>query len=124
MIGLDTNVLIRHLTQDDPDQAARASALIDTHCSIKEPGYINRIVICEVIWVLERAYRYQRSVIASCLEALLRTADLRIENEKAAWIALARYQEGYDFADALIAETNTMAGVSDTHTFDEKAALL
>ena len=122
MIGLDTNVLIRHLTQDDPDQAARASTLIERRCSVEEPGYINRVVICEIVWVLERAYRYDRTVIAACLETLLRTADLRIENERAVWTALTRYQEGCDFVDALIAETNTMAGVAETATFDKKAS--
>lgn len=122
MIGLDTNVLIRHLTQDEPDQAARASALIERRCSVEEPGYINRVVVCEIVWVLERAYRYERTQIATCLETILRTADLRVENEKAVWAALARYQEGFDFADALIAETNAMAGVGETATFDRKAS--
>lgn len=124
MIGLDTNVLIRHFTQDEPGQAARASALIEKNCSIKEPGYINRVVVCEIVWVLERAYRYERALIASCIETILRTADLRVENEKAVWTALARYQEGFDFADALIAETNAMAGVGETTTFDRKARAL
>lgn len=124
MIGLDTNVLIRHLTQDELDQAARASALVEKACSVDEPGYINRVVICEVVWVLERAYRYERSLIAGCIETLLRTADLRVENEKAVWTALARYQDGYDFADALIGETNAMADVTRTRTFDKKAAEL
>ena len=124
MIGLDTNVLIRHLTQDEPQHAERASALIETACSIDEPGYINRVVICEVVWVLERAYRYERSLIATCLETILRTADLRIENEKAAWAALARYRDGYDFADALVGETNILAGVDKTYTFDKRASEL
>ena len=124
MIGLDTNVLIRHLTQDEPQQAERASALIQTACSIDEPGYINRVVICEIVWVLERAYRYERSLIASCLETILRTADLRVENEKAAWAALARYRDGYDFADPLIGETNILAGVDKTYTFDKRASEL
>lgn len=124
MIGLDTNVLIRHLTQDEPDQARQASELIQDACSLEEPGYINRVVICEVVWVLERAYRYERSVIASCIETILRTADLRVENEKAVWATLSRYQEGYDFADALIGETNLLAGVRETHTFDKQAARL
>ena len=124
MIGLDTNLLIRHLTQDEPDQARRASALIEQACNVDEPGYINRVVICEIVWVLERAYRYERGLIASCIETLLRTADLRLENERAVWVALARYREGYDFADALIGETNAMAGVSATHTLDKKAAKL
>ena len=124
MIGLDTNVLVRHLTQDDPKQARLASALIADVCSTEEPGYINRVVICEVVWVLERAYRYDRATIADAIETILRTADLRIENEKAVWTALSSYQEGYDFADALIGETNLMAGVDDTRTFDKQAARL
>jgi predicted nucleic-acid-binding protein len=124
MIGLDTNVLIRHLTQDEPDQADRASALIAATCSIEEPGYINRVVICEVVWVLERAYRYERGIIATCLETILRTADLRVENEKAVWSALVRYRDGYDFADALIGETNILAGVDKTYTFDKRATAL
>ncbi len=124
MIGLDTNVLIRHLTQDDAKQAKRASALIEQTCSIDEPGYINRVVICELVWVLERAYRYDRAVIAQCIENILRTADLRVENEKAAWQALASYQQGYDFADALIGATNHLAGANQTRTFDKKAAEL
>jgi predicted nucleic-acid-binding protein len=124
MIGLDTNVLVRHLTQDEPKQARLASALIADVCSIEEPGYINRVVICEVVWVLERAYRYDRATIAGGIETILRTADLRVENEKAVWAALSSYQEGYDFADALIGETNLMAGVADTRTFDKQASRL
>ena len=122
MIGIDTNLLIRHLTQDDPDQAERASAVIEQVCSVEEPGYINRIVICEIVWVLERAYRYDRTVIAACIETILRTADLRVENEKAVWTALTAYQQGYDFADVLIGTTNHMAGAGQTYTFDKKAA--
>lgn len=124
MIGLDTNVLVRHLTQDEPRQARLASTLIAEACSLDEPGYINRVVMCEVAWVLERAYRYDRGTIAGCIETILRTADLRVENEKAAWAALSRYRDGYDFADALIGETNVMAGVSATRTFDKRAARL
>jgi predicted nucleic-acid-binding protein len=56
--------------------------------------------MCEIVWVLERAYRYQRAIIADGIEAILRTADLRVENEKAVWTALARYQEGFDFVGA------------------------
>ena len=124
MIGLDTNVLVRHLTQDQPEQARLASTLLAESCSLAEPGYINRVVICEVVWVLERAYRYERAAIAGCIETILRTADLRVENEKAVWSALFRYQGGYDFADALIGETNAMAGVDETWTFDKRAARL
>jgi len=74
--------------------------------------------------MLERAYRYERSLIASCLETILRTADLRVENEKAVWAALARYRDGYGFADALIGETNVLAGVDETYTLNKKTCEL
>ncbi len=53
MIGLDTNVLVRYLTQDDPQQSARANNLIETQCTKNEPGWIALIVLCELVWVLE-----------------------------------------------------------------------
>lgn len=70
------------------------------------------------------ARRSSRSAPCLDFETILRTADLRVENEKAAWVALSRYQEGYDFADALIGETNILAGVTKTRTFDKRAARL
>ena len=56
MIGLDTNVLVRYLTQDDPVQSAQANAFIERELSPAEPGIIGHIVLCEVGWVLSRAY--------------------------------------------------------------------
>ena len=124
MIGLDTNILIRHLTQDEPEQASLASELIETTCSIEAPGYINRIVLCEMVWTLDRAYHYDRKTILNCIETILRATDLRVEDETAAWAALSLYNEGYDFVDALIGLTNASAGASKTRTFDKRAARL
>ncbi|MGF1645004.1 MAG: hypothetical protein ACFCUJ_15305 [Thiotrichales bacterium] len=56
MKGLDTNVLVRYLTCDDPSQAALAANYIKTQCTVDHPGFINRIVQCKVVWVLETAY--------------------------------------------------------------------
>lgn len=55
MIGIDTNVLVRHLVQDDPAQSRAASQVITERCTRDEPGFINRIVLCELVWVLESA---------------------------------------------------------------------
>ena len=62
MIGLDTNVLVRYLTQDDPQQSARANNLIETQCTKNEPGWIALIVLCELVWVLRGAYNYKKSL--------------------------------------------------------------
>ena len=56
MIGLDTNVLLRYLTQDDPKQAERANNLILSQCTLQEPGQISLVVLCELVWVLRGAY--------------------------------------------------------------------
>ena len=60
MIGLDTNVLVRYLTQDDPVQSAQANAFVERQLSSAEPGIIGHGVLCEVGWVLSRAYGYTR----------------------------------------------------------------
>jgi len=59
MIGIDTNVLIRHLVQDDPGQSRAATHIMTKQCTRDDPGFINRIVLCEMVWVLESAYGKQ-----------------------------------------------------------------
>ena len=60
MIGLDTNVLVRYITQDDSRQSEVANHLIETRCSRSNPGHIGQIVLCELVWVLRRAYGYDK----------------------------------------------------------------
>ncbi|MDQ3562610.1 MAG: type II toxin-antitoxin system VapC family toxin [Pseudomonadota bacterium] len=123
MKGLDTNVLIRHLVQDDASQARLAGRFIARECSREDPCFINRIVLCETVWVLESAYGYAREDIASALERIIRTHQLRIENVSAVWAALRMYRSGgADFADCLLGETNREAGCLETATLDKKAA--
>lgn len=120
--ALDTNVLVRFLTQDDAKQATRAETFLKKHCSKEQPGFINRIVLCELVWVLERGYRYSRGQIVATLEKLLRTQQLRIENASAAWQALALYETTkVDFADALIGVLNHEQGYEKTVSFDHTA---
>ena len=125
MIGLDTNVLVRHLVQDDPGQSRKATQVITTQCTRDDPGFINRIVLCELVWVLEGAYGYSKNTIVAVLEKLLRTSQLKIEDPQAAWTAFRLYQTGKaDFADCLLGTSNRLGGCETTVTFDHAAGKL
>jgi predicted nucleic-acid-binding protein len=119
--GIDTNVLVRYLVQDEPGQGRKATAFITKKCSADAPGLINRIVLCEVVWVLERAYQYPRNQVAGALDKILRTSQFKIEDHQEVWAALREYQTGGDFADALIAAINRRLGCEYTVTFDRRA---
>ena len=123
MIGIDTNVLIRYITQDDEVQAKIASDYIESNCTLNNPGYINQIVLCEIIWVLKRAYRYNKQIIIDIIRQLLQTGELMVDNSENVWLALEAYEEGSaDFSDYLIALSNKNAGCEKTITFDKNAA--
>jgi predicted nucleic-acid-binding protein len=120
--GVDTNVLIRFIVRDDADQAAAADRFLEHQCSRDAPCLINRIVLCELVWVLERGYRYRRGPIAGVIDKVLRTEEFRVENAAEAWAALQAYRDGRaDFADALIGKTNRALGCSETAAFDRDA---
>lgn len=64
----------------------------------KVPGFINRIVLCELLWVLESAYGYLKETIVRVLDKLLRTSQLKIEDAQSAWVSFRMYQrEGLTF---------------------------
>ena len=68
MIGLDTNVLVRYLVQDDPAQTRQANALIDRAAAQEKAMFINHVVMCELAWVLGHGYGYARTALAEvCL---------------------------------------------------------
>ena len=123
MIGLDTNVVVRFLTQDDQVQSPIANRLI-ARLSREQPGFISSVVLAEITSVLSRAYKASREDIALAVEGLLRSAELIVENADAAYRALGTYQasKSADFAHALIVETASLAGAAETVTFDQKAA--
>ena len=123
MIGLDSNVLVRYIVQDDPEQAIAASRLIEGRCTERSPGHVNLVVLVELVWVLTRAYGYGRTDIARVVLQLLRTTELDIEDSDAVWAALRQFETGAaDFADYLIARRNGEAGCERTYTFDRRAA--
>ena len=94
MIGLDTNILVRLVVADDPAQTARAQRFVETRCTPEAPGFINCIVLVEFVWVLASVYDYQRSQIASALEALLAGDDRIVEHHEAVRASLDDYRSG------------------------------
>ncbi len=122
MIGLDTNVLIRYIVQDDPAQSALATRIIETRCSESDPGWVNDIVLVELVWVLRRAYQYKRKLIAELLQTMLVARELEFSSKSQILAAVSDYRQGQaDFSDYLIAHRNHQAGCTTTVTFDQNA---
>jgi len=122
MIGIDTNVLVRYVIQDDLEQSRKATRFLERECTDEEPGLINSTVLTELVWVLESVYRYAPYQISVAVNAMLRASQLRFENLDDTRYALSRYDNGADFADALIAATNVRLGCDYSVTFDRAAA--
>ena len=122
MVGLDTNVVVRYLTHDDPAQAAAAVKVMDS-LSSDSPGFLSLIVIVELVWVLEVSYRFKKNEIEQVLETLLRSKELVIERAEIVWQALRRFTASRaDFADCLIERCGHAAECKYTVTFDQNAA--
>ena len=121
MIGLDTNVLVRYLTQDDPGQARRASALVEETVRAGERCYIDSVVLCELVWVLRGAYSFDKSTVVETLERILATAQFEIADGDVARRALADYRSDKgDYADYVIGRANQGGGCEVTATFDRQ----
>ena len=123
MIGLDSNVIIRYLAQDDARQAAVATRLIEGSLSAETRGFISIVTLAEVVWVMASNYRAARTAIADIVEGLLTAPQLMVEKADVMWRALSSYRTSKaDFSDAVIVELGTDAGCSKTVTFDRNAA--
>lgn len=125
MIGLDTNILVRYLTQDDPIQSPKATELIERRLTEQDPGFISVAAMAETVWVLERAYGLANVDIAAAIERILQADALVVEDEQEVFTAMIALKEGHGaFADALIGALSVRAGCSRTLTFDRKALRL
>jgi predicted nucleic-acid-binding protein len=121
MIGLDTNVLVRYIMQDDAKQAALASRLVESLAD--SAGFIPLIVIAELSWVLSSAYGLSREQLAEALEGVLRSKEWIVEKADIVWQAVRLFQSSSaDFADCLIFRSAAAAGCEKTMTFDRDAA--
>ncbi len=124
MIALDTNVLIRYLTRDNPEQAEAVRALLQG-LTTNGPGFICREVVIEVVWVLERSYRFRRERIANIVVELMATDTLVIEDDNDVAQAAAAYREGSaDFSDLMILAAANRVGAQPLYTFDRRFARL
>ncbi|HKQ86431.1 MAG TPA: type II toxin-antitoxin system VapC family toxin [Candidatus Acidoferrales bacterium] len=125
MIGLESNVLVRYLTQDDPVQSQKATEILERRLTDENPGFISVVVMAEIVWVLDRAYGLTGREIVAAIERMLQTGVLLVENEQEVFTAMIMLKEGRgSFADALIAELGSRVGCLHTLTFDEKALRL
>ena len=119
MIGLNTNLLVRYLTQDDPPQAEKATQIIEKKAEQDSAFFIASVVMCELVWVLESAYAYGQDQVVPVLEQILRTRQFRFEDKDLLWQSLSEYRTGKGgFADYLIGRIGARAGCARTLTFD------
>jgi predicted nucleic-acid-binding protein len=121
MKGLDTNVLVRYITRDDAGQERAAARLLQSAKTRSEPAFVNVIVLCELVWVLGRAYEYSRDEVAAVIGQLLTTEQIVVEDAELAWLALSDFKANKaDFADCLIGRRNLRLGCDATATFDRR----
>src|SRR5450755_2453605 len=102
MIGLDTNVIIRYLTQDDPVQSRKATELIERRLTVETLGYVSIVAMAETVWVLDGTFNLSPREIAATIERMLQIEVLLIEHEQEVFTAMIALKEGRaSFADAL-----------------------
>ena len=122
MIGLDTNVIVRFMMDDDPVQSPIATRLFASF-GTEHPGYISLVTMAELVWVLRSSYEATREHIQRVISTLLRSRGLRVERSDLVWLALSAYSKGTaDFADYLIERCGNAAGCDYSVTFDRDAA--
>jgi predicted nucleic-acid-binding protein len=121
MIAVDTNVLVRFVVRDDARQTCRARRLLERLQSEGGRAYVSDIVLCELVWVLERSYRVARSEIADVLARLIRARPLTFDSTERIAGAIQSYGQGKgDFADYLIREHAVARDCDCVVTFDRQ----
>lgn len=121
--GVDTNVLVRFFTRDDPEQFRLASELIGS----AQPGelFLSPVVLVELNWTLLRAYRMPRADVMNVLNGLVESVEFTIGQRELVMRAILMADDANcDFSDALIALLHESAGCRDTVTFDHRALRL
>jgi predicted nucleic-acid-binding protein len=115
MLAVDTNVIVRIVTDDDPEQSSRAIALFQ-----RENILLTKSVLLETEWVLRFSYKLSRETIVSALRKVVGLRQVEVENIGVIAQALNWHERGMDFADALHLASSTKAiGFA---TFDQKLA--
>jgi predicted nucleic-acid-binding protein len=121
VIGLDTNVLLRVVLADEPEQTRRATALLERAAAAGEVLHVPDIVLCELAWVLRRTAGFSRADVADSIIGLLSFREFAIRDPGSVRQAAELHARGDgDFADHLIAATARAAGCEAVATFDEQ----
>jgi predicted nucleic-acid-binding protein len=122
MIGLDTNILVRYFTHDQPAQTTLVLEFMDSLTPAK-PGFISLLVLVELVWVLERFFRTTRLEVAESLETLMRSKEIVVERSEIAWQALRTFQASNSgFADCLVECCGRAADCEYTLTLDQRGS--
>jgi predicted nucleic-acid-binding protein len=125
VIGLDTNVIVRYVTQDDARQSAAASRLFERVLTTERPGFVGLVTLCELAWVLADCYDAGKTRIAAVIEGLLVSRQLVVEDAEFVWKALRTWDKSSaDFSDALLGQVLRARGCEKVVTFDKAAAKL
>jgi len=114
--AVDTNILVRYLTWDDPAQATAAAALLEADA----PLWISTVVLCETVWVLRRGHKYTADEIILAIQGLVAPQYIRVEDEEAMNAGFEALRKGADFADGCILNISQRAGARPLITFDQK----
>ncbi len=121
MVGLDTNVVLRYLLQDDPKQTPLANHIVDQVLSHHNPGLISLVSVLEIVWVLRGLLKQTPTEIAAHLERLLAADSLEVQNGQQVFEAAFALKRGTgEFEDALMGALNAWAGCPYTLTFDRR----
>lgn len=122
MIGLDTNILLRAVLDDDPVQSPAARQLLQGLDGTR-PGFVNLLVLIELFWVLRTRYKLPRARLTKTIRDLLEVEFLEFEALETVGKALLAYERRVaDFADTVIALRNCELGAEPTYTLDRGAA--
>jgi predicted nucleic-acid-binding protein len=125
MIGLDTNVILRYLLQDDPKQTRQVNQIFERQLSDSKPGFVNLATVLEIVWFLRSLFKQTPIQIATHIETLLTADFLEVQNEQQVFEATFALKRGAgEFEDALIGALNSWSGCSRTLTFNRGASRL
>jgi predicted nucleic-acid-binding protein len=120
MRAVDTNVLVRLVTRDDPKQVAAAEAFVSTG------AWVPHLALAEATWVLASVYQRRPEAIARAVEMLLEHEHLTVQDPEAVAAAVARFRKTPEvgFSDCLMVEVSRKAGHGPLGTFDRDLARL
>jgi predicted nucleic-acid-binding protein len=122
VIALDTNVLLRYIMRDEPEQTATATLFIESNLSEDLPGYISLPVICELSWSLRKTYALPTDKLVEAVSALLEIKQFDVQEPEIVRQAIAKQPTG--IADMIIHLIGQANGCTKTVTFDKKFARL